>query len=323
MVLDADEGISPKSYQELKTIFLAPNEARAAYSIQTRNYTHHANTFGWKANKGEYPEEQATGWFPTDKVRIFNNDPRIRFVNPVHELVEPSLSRLKIPVRHCRVPVHHFGKLDEMKTHTKTKGYIDLGRKKLNKNRRNRSAIKELAIQCAHLGQHEEALRLWKEFVKLQPKSAEAYLNIGTACWNLSRYAEAVSFAQKALCLDPMLREASFNKGIGLMMLGRAGEAKSILQGILEQQPDYPAAQFMLCVTRTCLGELEPVGATITNMQATPIGPYLGESFLEVAKRLFAASQVDYARRTIEVAVNFNCANDELVALLAHCRAAA
>jgi tetratricopeptide (TPR) repeat protein len=210
-----------------------------------------------------------------------------------------------------------------MKTHTKTKGYIDLGRKKLKKNRRNRSAIKELAIQCAHMGQHEEALRLWKEFVKLQPKSAEAYLNIGAACWNLSRYAEAVLFAQKALYLDPMLKEAYFNKGIGLLMLGRAGEAKQILQEILEQQPDYPAAQFMLCVTCTSLGELGQVGDKIAKMQATPIGPYLSESFLEVAKRLFAASQIEYARRIIEIAVNYNCANDEMVALLTQCRDAA
>jgi len=52
-------------------------------------------------------------------------------------------------------------------------------------------------------------------------------------------------------------------------------------------------------------------------------GPYLGDSFLDVAKRLFAASQVEYARRVLEVAVDFNYANDEMMALLADCRAAA
>lgn len=323
MILDADEVLSSRSYPELTTLFQAGRPPSEAYSIQTRNYSNQVNTFGWTANKGGYPEEQGTGWFPSNKVRIFPNDPRIQFANPVHELVEASLGRLKIPVRHCRVPVHHYGKLDEKKALDKTKGYKILGRRKLGKNRRSRSAIQELAIQCAHLGEHEEALRLWKKYLNLQPKSAEAYLNMGTACWNLSRYAEAVAFAEIALRLNPGRIEADFNKAIGLLMLGRAGEAKPILQKILYRQPDHPAAQFMLCVACSCLEDLGQVGEKIAKMKATPLGPYLDESFLEVAKRLISASQFDYARRTVEVAVNLDCGNEEMVVLLERCRAAA
>jgi tetratricopeptide (TPR) repeat protein len=320
MVLDADEVISPDSYPELKSLFHTPDQDPVAYSVQTRNYTHHANVFGWRANKGEYPEEQAAGWFPSRKVRIFPNDSRIRFANPVHELVEASLTRANIPVRHCGVPVHHYGKLEEGKTQSKTKGYQDLGRKKLNMNRRDRTAIQELAIQCAHLGEHAEALRLWKEFLKMKPKSVEAYLNMGTACWNLCRYDEAVSFAEKALRLAPGLVEAGFNKAMGLLMLGRAGEAKPLLQNVLERRPDHPAAQFMLCVACSCLEERGQAGEKIAKMKATPIGPYLDESFLEAAKRLVAASRFDYARRTIEAAVGLGCGNDEMAALLERCR---
>ncbi len=323
MVLDADEVISPESHQELRSLFHAPDQAPVAYTVQTRNYTHHANTLGWRANTGRYPEERAAGWFPSDKVRIFRNDPRIRFANPVHEMVEDSLIREKIPIRRCGVPVHHYGKLEEEKTRNKTRGYKDLGRKKLNRNRRDRASIKELATQCAHLGEHAEAMRLWQEYLKLEPNSAEAWLNIGTACWNLCRYTEAVAFAEKALRIDPGLIEAGFNQAIGLLMLGRAGEAKPILQEIMDRQPDHPAAQFMLCVACACLGEAGQAAGLIAKIKATPIGPYLDQSFLKAAKRLVAASQFDYARRTIDAAVGLDCGNEEMATLLERCRAAA
>jgi tetratricopeptide (TPR) repeat protein len=323
LVLDADEVISSQNYDEFRALVQTPNDKPLAYCIQTRNYTHRSNTFGWKPNKGEYPNEEGTGWFSSDKVRLFTNDARIRFANPVHELVEPCLSALNIPIHNCSIPVHHFGKLEEAKTYEKTKAYSDLGQKKLKKNRRSLSALKELAIQSAHLGKHKEALSLWKQFLKLQSKSAEACLNMGTACWNLARYSEAVSFADKALRLDPTLKEAQFDRAISLLMLGRAEEAKSILQKLLQQHPDYPAAQFMLCVVHASAGERQHVESSLEKIRVTPLGPYLGESFLDVAKRLYAASQIEYAMRTLETASHFNYTSDEMSALLETCRAAA
>ena len=71
---------------------------------------------------------------------------------------------------------------------------------------------------------------------------------MGTACWNLERYAEAASFAEKALRLDPLLKEAKFNLAISLLLMGRGGEGKSLLERLIDEQPDYTAAQFMLCV---------------------------------------------------------------------------
>jgi O-antigen biosynthesis protein len=322
-VLDADEVISPQDHAEFRRIVAASKCVPVAYSIRTRNYTHRSNTLGWRPNKGDYAEEDGAGWFPSDKVRLFINDRRIQFANPVHELVEPSLIRLKILVGNCSIPVHHYGKLEEEKTFEKTKAYKNLGRKKLGNNRHSPSAIREQAIQCAHLGKHAEALRLWKEFVKLQPKSAEAYVNIGTACWSLARYSEAVSYAHKALCFDPALKEARFNKGIGLLLMGKAAEARSVLQRLLEQEPDYPAAEFMLCVAGACMGEIQHVEHAISKLRETPLGMYLGESFLDIAQRLFAARHFDYARRTLEAAQSMNYSSDAIMALLEGCRAAA
>ena len=254
-------------------------------------------------------------------MRLFTNDPRIRFVHPVHELVEPSLQ--KIQVQDCPIVVHHYGTLKVSKTLEKTKTYRELGRKKLRKGRSSPAAIKERAIQSAQLGKHSEALDLWRRFLRLQPRSAEAHVNIGSACWNLGRYAEAASSAEMALHLDLSLKEAKFNLAIALLMMGRGGETKSVLQRLLEKQPDYTAAQFMLCVAYACMQEKAQAEGLFRQLRKLPIGDYIGEAFLDISKRFLSASRTDYALLTLETALAFGCENLEMRALFESCSAAA
>jgi tetratricopeptide (TPR) repeat protein len=303
---------------------IVSNVRPCAYSMQKRHYTLTGNMLGWQPNAGEYPaEEGGTGWYASRLVRLFPNDPRIRFSFPVHELVEPSLRELDIEIRECDVPIHHYGKLREGRAQEKTRAYKVLGRKKLKRSRRDPAAIRELAIQCAHLGEHGQAVKLWKEYLEKAPRSAEAFLNIGTACWNLGRYPEAVGYAEKALKIDPRMKEADFNRAMALLMMGRAWETKSILRGVLENGPNYPAAQFMLCVAHACLGELQEAEGIYSALKSLPMGEYLHVSFLEVAKKFFSASRSDYARSTLEAALSVGCVNSEIVSLLEICRTSA
>ncbi len=323
LVLDADEVISVSDHRKFRALLEAEADGNCAFRIQTRNYTHHSNTIGWKPNSGEYQEEEGGGWFPSDKVRLFKNDPRICFVNPVHELVEPSLEKYGIAVLGCEIPVHHFGKLHEAKTKEKTKTYCDLGRNKLKKNRRSLAALRELAIQSSHLGRHDESTKLWREYLKRQPQSAEAYVNLGTAYWNRGRYREAIDCARQASRLNPSMKEARFNLGVALLMACRAGEGRSVLLQLLEEHPDHSAARFMLCVACACLGDTQRVEAEMPKMKATPLGPFLSESFLDVAKRFHSSSQPDCARRVLEAAVRHDFASAEVIALLEKVRKAA
>jgi tetratricopeptide (TPR) repeat protein len=323
IVLDADEIISARDHDKFRKLINSAQTRPAAFCIRTRNYTRHVNAVGWQPNTGEYPEEEGPGWIPSDKARLFTNDARIRFSHPVHELVEPALRNLKIVVNTCDIPVHHFGKLEEGKTHKKTKTYSDIERKKLKKTYRDPMALRELAIQSSQLGRHEEALRLWKELLKRQPQSAEAHLNIGSACWNLARYAEAADFAGKALRLDPTLKEAKFNRAIALLLAGRAEETKSILQEVVAQHPEYPAAQFLLCVAHACLGEQSQTSSALNALKSLAMGEYVGESFIDIARRLLSASRGDYARLTLEAASRLGYINTDIVSLLASCRSAA
>jgi tetratricopeptide (TPR) repeat protein len=312
LVMDADEALSARDYINFRKVLEASRGQPVAYRIQTRNYSNQVNTVGFRVNCGEYPEEKGMGWYPSDKVRLFPKDPRIRFEYPVHELVEPSLRKIRIPISECGFPVHHYGTLNEIKTVQKTERYKQLGNKKLQLCLKNPAALKEAAIQSARTGNHSEAMELWRRFIKLQPQSAEAYLNIGTACWSLGNYEEAAVNAQEALGLDPSLKEARFNLAFAVLMAGRAEEAQEHLEELLRRHPDYPAAQFLLCVIYACLKDKVQAEGLFNKLRTLPIAEFLGESFLDIAKRFLSASLNNYAHRTLEAALLFGCESAEL-----------
>lgn len=319
LVLDADEALSGGDHENLRKILAAARGRPAAYRIRTRNYSNQMNTVGFRMNRGEFAEEEGLGWFPSDKVRLFANDPRIRFDYPVHELVEPSLKKLKIPVSGCPIVVHHYGTLKDATTLEKTRKYRELDRNKLMKHPKGAAALKELAIQSMRVAKHAEALGFWRRFIRLQPRSAEAYLNMGTACWNLGRFEAAFSFAEKASRIDGSLKEAPFNMAIALLFMGRGQEAKTRLAGLVRQQPDYLAARFLFCVACICVRDLDGAGRSFEILRTSSLGGHIDESFLDIAKRLLNASRGDYARRTIAAALGWGCDTSELRAVLKAC----
>ena len=324
LVLDADEVLSPRDHERFRRIVEGQIDPRTAYSIQTRNYTFQVNTVGWQPNDGGCPSEEAgAGWFPSEKVRLFPNDPDVRFTYPVHEVVEPSLKRLGIAVRPCSIPVHHYGKLREDRTRDKTDSYRAIGREKLARDQDDPAALRESAIQASHLDHHEEALKLWQRFARLKPDSVEALINMGSANFNLRRYAEAAALAEKAIAIAPALKEAHFNSAIAHLMLGGTDRAISILGPLVNREPDYPAASFLLGASHACVGSVELFTECLRRLSKSPLGGYLHVSIAELAERLLSAGQHAYTLRLLQSAVRHNYTSPEIDSLLKACQQAA
>jgi tetratricopeptide (TPR) repeat protein len=313
LVLDADEVISDRDAERFKSLLRENGSFPAAYTVHTRNYTFHASTIGWQANNSAYPaEEKGLGWFPSEKVRLFPNRMGIRFSGTVHELVEPSLRELGIPIRESGIPVHHYGKLDEGKTFEKTRGYRDLGEKKLEHAPEAAAAIRELAIQSSHLNRNAEAAALWERYLEQEPSSAEAHLNLGSACWQLGRYDDALEHAKTARRLNPGSKEAAFNRAIAELLLGKARAAAKTLERLLGRTADYPPARFVLASAYACCGETQRSLAALKPLRATSLGPYLVESFHDLSQRLHAASQVGYCAKLLRLAMEANCSDKRI-----------
>jgi tetratricopeptide (TPR) repeat protein len=319
-VLDADEVISVSDHADFRKMISRTQHDSVAFEFATRNYTTKVNIIGWKPNDGVYAkEEAASGWTSSEKVRLFPNSSVIRFEYAIHELVEPSLKRKGVTVKRCDIPIHHYGKLSQEKATAKMKPYYGLGKKKLADLEGNVVAIRELAVQAAILGNHHEAVDLWKRFIVLQPNISDGYLYIGASYTQLGQYEAALAASQKALELDPQREEARYNYGISQLYLGNAECAIEALERILQQHPDYLPAEFMLSAAYSCNGRKELGMPGFRRLRKTAIGRELSFRCLDLARCLLLRQLVDYAILLLEAAIESSVVSTDARTLLLKC----
>ncbi len=92
LVLDADEFLPPASVQAIRTLTSSADAADRAYHLVNKSTT----------------DEGRTG-ISGLIVRLFPNDPRVRYEWPVHEQVVTSLQRANIPVENTQIEIIHTG----------------------------------------------------------------------------------------------------------------------------------------------------------------------------------------------------------------------
>ena len=285
-----------------------------AWSFATRNYVVPVYTAGWTANDGTYAREEAgTGWFPSFKVRLFRNDRRIRFTNPVHELVEPSLRAIGIPIRESPVPVHHYGKLDQGKDLAKGEAYYELGKKKLAEHGDSLEALRELAIQAGGLKKHAEAVSLWQRVLCLSPELAIAHLNLGTAYIELNRFVDALESSERALAAAPTMKEAAYNCGLCLLYAGQAARAVATLEELTRREPQYPSARVLLALAHCCNGQTEAGMQLLRLFRKLDFG--FVDSLVKLTTKLMAAGRHGYAAALLQAATDSDNVNEELLHL--------
>jgi GT2 family glycosyltransferase/predicted Zn-dependent protease len=318
LILDADEVISPMDYSPLIRIVKERNTPAAAYSLTTRNYVEPVNISGWTANDGKYGEEAGTGWFPGAKVRLFPNDPRIRFENPVHELVEPSLKKAGIKIKECEVPIHHYGKLRMDKNQKKGEEYFLLGKKKLEERGGDFTSLYELAVQAGELGRYEEAVELWQRCVRLQPENPKAHFNLGYGLLKLGRYEEALHASARAMQLAPNFKEAIFNYSLCEFCVGDIHKAISALEGMIIKEPDYPSAVALLSAVYLLKGNREKGMETLARIKS--MGYDATVTLHSFAERLISAGRRDAAILLMERAIEAQAVSDQIVTLLTQCK---
>lgn len=89
----------------------------------------------------------------------------------------------------------------------------------------------------------DEAIRLYKKAVFIEPKFAEAWVNLGNAYKMKSEYNNALVAFDKALGVDPVYGKALFEKAIILRNLDRIDEAAELIASIFELYPNADEVQ--------------------------------------------------------------------------------
>lgn len=316
LIMDADEVIAPNDHERLRQMIQAAKPPYPAFSIVTRNYTGFYNTIGWIPNKGDYSlEEAGTGWTPSEKVRLFRNDPAIRFVYPVHEVVSPMLKKGGISIRHCDVPVHHYGHLDRKKLKRKGETYFRIGMEKLDRSGDDAVAISELATEATIQGRNEQAIELWHRLLNLQGKNVRAHLNLSTVYGRQGKYSESAHHASLAAKLNPELKEAKFNLAMAKMYSGDIQSARMLCEKLLKKIPSYYPARFLAATCACYSGDLPKADAHLQHMQNGALGNVLVHPFQELTQGMIAAGQFEFSHRLLTWARSKKIWSDDLEVL--------
>ena len=296
LILDADEIIAEQDLEMLRTILAEHDGGHTAFLMETRNYTHQANALKWHANDGRYPQfEAGIGWFPSKKIRLFPNNPSIRFNFPVHELVDPSVQRAGLDIQQCHIPIHHYGHLNEKRNRKKAEAYFRMGYEKLDQLGEDVGAIRELAVQAGQLELWAESLALWDRLLKSRPEFRDAWINMSGAYWQLGQYQAALRHAEKALEIDGQAKEARYNVAVSLLMLGKAEAAMTVFSDLTEKHDDYLAARFMMAAASACRGSIKEAAAIFRFIENSAVGKALVFGIQDFAKRLQTAGLTEYA----------------------------
>jgi glycosyltransferase involved in cell wall biosynthesis/DNA-binding SARP family transcriptional activator len=322
-VMDADEVISPCDYDSFRKIVGKRPIAAIAYSIMTRNYNTLANMIGWTPNDGQYPEQEAAfGWLPSSKVRLFYGKDQVWFEGAVHEMVDPVLKRNGIMIKRCSIPIHHYGRLNKENVNRKDEVYFEIGKKKLEDMEDDINAIRELAVQATNMEKNEEALKLWRKLLTLNPYPkliSETYINMGTIYSRMGNYQNALEAAKKAIENAPELKEAKYNYAVAELHSGDLNKSISVLEDLLSKVPGYPPARFILAAAYCCAEDKETGLDGLNELKATPLGPFLVYSCEELTKGLIAAQRHDYALLVLSAAIECEIINSEIMNLFAEC----
>ncbi|HSD94642.1 MAG TPA: glycosyltransferase, partial [Syntrophales bacterium] len=305
-VLDGDEAVSTADSLKLRDLVKHAGKRKdaAGWLVTTRTYSTDMNLEGWTANDGTHgSEEAASGWFPSVKVRLFRNDPSIRYEGAVHEMVEPSMKRAGLTWLPCDLVIHHYGySTGGDGGPSKGESYYRLGKKKIEQTGGDPRSVYELAVQASRLKKFGEAVTLWHRYLSSGCGEDRhlAFLNLGHALIETGRYPEALDASRRALAIDAGLKEAGLNAALCEFYSGRYGEAASRLEDLVARPEHYPPADTLLSAACLLSGENARSAILIEALRKRGIN---AAPFYQVyGKKLRDAGRTDDAGKIAEVA---------------------
>jgi len=316
LVMDADEVLSFQDHAKLKQ--LMRRKDKTAYSLITRNYINASAGDGWTCNDNTYISEQAgRGWFPSGKVRLFPNNEKIRFENPIHELVEYSILRIGMHWQESGIPVHHYGELDADKGKVKDLQYYELGVQKMKESGGDSKSVFELAVQAGELGKTEESIELWHKFLGFKQREATAYFNLANHYLKLGKYEESYDCSRKSYTFEPGNQSAVLSYAMSEFLAGDINKTISVLEGFLKGSVSQISHVALLAASRLLTGDKE---GGLKYLQRLVKQKYNCVHFLkDLAQSLITGGNIARAKSLLTIAIEIKFYDQETSALLAKC----
>lgn len=157
------------------------------------------------------------------------------------------------------------------------------------------------AVEYHQAGSLEQAERLYRQVLAVQPWQFDALHLLGLVCHQSGRCETAVDLVTRALVANPDAAEAHYNLGKILQEQGRLHEAVASYQQAVRLQPDYAEAHYNLGNALRDAGLLDQAMASFR--QAIRARPGYAKPYTNLANVLLGEGRVEEAVNLFEAVV--------------------
>lgn len=260
LVMDDDEELDPEARAKIPALLNNPRVG--GYLVTLRNYIFFRFGVGGHGPSARPLDaavpgaERARANTDFALCRLFRRDPRICYVNRVHELVEPSMHALGLEVVPGNFVIHHFGHLcspDELRS--KDELYRKLSRLKVKDTPNDSQSWTELGqVEYERFKNYTVGIECFERALALPNPSNIPYLSLANLFLEIQADERALDVLSKVLMKG---RPAGMKKhlcGDALYNLGRLKEARSEYLAALRILPEDAVIASKLGLTEVRLG---------------------------------------------------------------------
>jgi tetratricopeptide (TPR) repeat protein len=302
LVLDADECLAQQDARQLRRQI---QTAAHGVKLIQRSYLWSANFVCSVPNPKDYElGRDYSDCVDVFVIRLFRNEPSIRYQGRVHELVEPVFQARGLQADQSSLVIHHFGKVgDSSQLEAKKLLYLDLGRQKTLDQPNDAMAHFELGVQLFELKRYEESIVPFKKAYDLNRTYDLSLLYVAKAYHQSGSMAEARRYYQKCLKLSRNSDRVLFDYANFVRDQGQLTTALKLYQKLLAANPNHALAVFNMGGVHIRLGEIERGFETIKKaLRLNPDNETFHENFGRLALQGYALEDAarlleDYLRR--------------------------
>ena len=279
LVLDADERIAAEDLPLLSDLLDA---SYAGFSLNQRNYVTNSHLCGWARNVSDYAEgRDYPGYVDNPLIRLFRNEPRLRFHGAVHEIIDPTRLSKDLTFSSVPVVIHHYGKVrGEDRVAAKQQLYLRLGAKRLEEDPSNGKAYLDYGIQFQELGRHEDAREPFDKAFELTGNPMCLFYR-AVSEKKMAEYVVAQGLLEKAAGLGLDTFDLHLELGNVWLARGKYKKALERYRACQEKSIENPVVTFNIGLTYRKMGELDK--ALRYYKRAASLDPGFVEPALELA----------------------------------------
>ncbi len=262
LTLDADEELDFEAGKVLPRLLSKAHVG--GFIVPIRNYIllRHGNVNGNRAKENDgrsRSHKDAPAYCEHRTVRLFRRHAAIQYKGCVHEAVAPQILAAGMKFANANFCIHHFGFLaGSDRYRDKAEFYLDLGRRKVEREPENALAWVELARQLYEpFRKHDEALRSLERALTIEPGMAAAWFMAGVVNLDLGRHQLAVDAFERCQHDEEFAAEREHHLGDALHDLGKLKEAQAAYRRSLRLTGRDPQVESKLGYVEVRLGEFE------------------------------------------------------------------